>query len=61
MHIYLKYHFIFDRKIPRLVVVQTVKKNGKIKGNVHEKQSLERDIRSNLRVAHNRRFVTNPA
>ena len=35
--IYLKYRFVSDRKISRVVAVPTVKKNGTIKENVHEK------------------------
>ena len=41
--IYLKYRFVSDRKISRLVAVPTVKKNGKIKENVPEKYTLQRD------------------
>ena len=42
--IYLKYRFVSDRKISRVVAVPTVKKNGKIKENVHEKHTLQRDV-----------------
>ena len=41
--IYLKYRFVSDRKISRVVAVPTVKKNGKTKENVHEKHTLQRD------------------
>ena len=42
--IYLKYRFVSDGKISRVVAVPTVKKNGKIKENVHEKHTLQRDV-----------------
>ena len=42
--IYLKYRFVFNRKISRVVAVTSVKKNGKIKENVHEKHTLQRDV-----------------
>ena len=42
--IYLKYRFVFNRKISRVVAVPSVKKNGKIKENVHEKHTLQRDV-----------------
>ena len=42
--IYLKYWFVFNRKISRVVAVPSVKKNGKIKENVHEKHTLQRDV-----------------
>ena len=35
--IYLKYRFVSDRKVLRVVAVPTVKKNGRIKENVPEK------------------------
>ena len=40
----LKYRFASDRKISRVVAVLTVKENEKIKENVHEKHTLQRDV-----------------
>ena len=42
--IYLKYRFVFNRKISRVAAVPSVKKNGKINENVHEKHTLQRDV-----------------
>ena len=41
---YLKYRFVSDRKISRVAAVPTVRKNGRIKENVHEKHTWQRDI-----------------
>ena len=48
--IYLEYRFVSDRKISRVVTVPTVKKNGKIKENAHEKHALQRDL--SLKTVH---------
>ena len=42
--IYLKCRLVSDRKISCVVDVPTVKKNGKMKDNVHEKHILRRDV-----------------
>ena len=42
--IYLKYRFVSGRKISRVVAVPTVKKNGKTKENVHEKNILQSNL-----------------